>query len=205
MTGSPDLVLALARAGLIQFGRFVQPDGAIWPVAVWLRMLPSYPALLADVAAALAPLLEGGAVDRVLTTPDATPLGVALSLRTNLPLVYPYGEVRDYTAAYAIEGAYDVGHPTALLSDVLLDAPQAGGITALARRVGLEIRAVVAVLDLGLGAREALASAGYGAAHCLLDLRAALPVLEAGGLLPPLMRATVETWIGSFGYGEDAG
>jgi hypothetical protein len=37
---------------------------------------------------------------------------VALSLRANLPLVYPYGETRDYTAAFAIEGAYDVGHPT---------------------------------------------------------------------------------------------
>ena len=40
------LGLALAQAGLIQFGRFVQTDDTIWPVAVHLRWLPSYPALL---------------------------------------------------------------------------------------------------------------------------------------------------------------
>jgi orotate phosphoribosyltransferase len=107
------LTLALARAGLIQFGRFFQPDGAAWPVALPLRWLPSYPALLRDVAAALEPLLDGIEADRILTTADATPIGVALSLRTDRPLVYPYGEVRAYTAAFAIEGAYDVASDAA--------------------------------------------------------------------------------------------
>ncbi len=134
-----DLTLKLARAGLVQFGRFERAGGDVWPVMVNLLWLPSYPALLRDVAAALQPLLEGIAADRMLTTVDALPIGVALSLRADIPLVYPYGEVRDYTAAFAIEGAYDVGHPTLLLSDVLIDAPQANQITALARKVGLEI------------------------------------------------------------------
>ncbi len=52
--GAPGaLTLALAQAGLIQFGRFFQPDGSAWPVALNLRWLPSYPALLREVAAAL--------------------------------------------------------------------------------------------------------------------------------------------------------
>lgn len=189
------LVLALARAGLIQFGRFTQPDGTIWPVALNLRWLPSYPALLRDVAAALEPLLDGIEADRILTTVDAIPLGVALSLQTDKPLVYPYGDVRDYTAAFAIEGAYDVGHPTLLLSNVLIDAGQSQAITTLARRVGLDVHAVLSVIDLGLGARDELIAAGYEV-RCLLMLRDNLPELEAAGLLPPTMRATVETWIG---------
>jgi orotate phosphoribosyltransferase len=193
------LSIKLAKAGLIQFGRFIQPDGAAWPVALMLRWLPSYPALLWDVAAALEPLLDGITADRILSTAEAIPIGVALSLRSSRPLVYPYGEVRSYTAAYAIEGAYDVGHPTLLLSDSLIDAPQAQTITALARRVGLEVHDVLAVMDLGLGAREELEAAGY-VVHSVLSLRDLLPLLEAEELLPPVMRASVERWMEEFSH-----
>ncbi|HVO44160.1 MAG TPA: hypothetical protein VMT34_16140 [Aggregatilineales bacterium] len=188
------LALSLARAGLIQFGRFVQPDGAIWPIAVHLRWLPAYPALLRDVAAALGALLEGIEADRLLTTADAIPLGVALTLHTDLSMVYISGEVRDYTAAFAIEGAYDVGHPTVLLSDLLLDAAQAHAITALAQRVGLEVHTILSVLDMGLGACEALAAAGY-TLRCALVLHEMLPVLQTQGWIPAVMRASVEHWI----------
>jgi len=188
------LGIALTRAGLIQFGRFVQPDGVIWPVAVHLRWLPSYPALLRDVAASLGTLLDGVKADRLLTTTDAIPLGVALSLHTNLPMVYVSGEERDYTAAFAIEGAYDVGHPTVLLADTLIDPAQAQAITALAQRVGLEVHTILSVLDMGLGAHEALTAAGY-TLRCALVLREVLPVLAEEGLIPPTMRATVENWM----------
>ena len=86
------------------------------------------------------------------------------------------------------------GHPTLLLSDVLIDAPQADRVTALARRVGLDVHTVLAVIDLGLGARGELESAGYGV-RCVLALREMLPVLAEEGFLPPVMRQTVETWL----------
>jgi orotate phosphoribosyltransferase len=189
-----DLALALAQAGLIQFGHFVQPDGSIWPVAVHLRWLPSYPALLRDVAAVLAALLDGLEADRLVTTVEAIPLGTALSLHCDLPMVYPYGAVRDYTAAFAIEGAYDVGHPTVLLSDVLIDPAQAETITALARRVGLEVCSVLAVLDMGLGGRERLEAAGH-TVRGALTLRESLPTLAQAGLLPAPMHREVEAWL----------
>jgi orotate phosphoribosyltransferase len=193
-TTSADLVRALATAGLILFGRFERPDSSVWPVMVNLRWLPSYPDLLRDTAAALDPLLDRVNADRLLTTMDALPIGVALSLRKNTPLVYPYGDVREYTAAFAIEGAYDVGHPTVLLSDVLIDEPQATEITAVARRVGLDVGSILAVVDLGLGARRTLKAAGYTVAT-VLTLRAMLPVLADAGKLPPVMRTTVEEWL----------
>lgn len=188
------LALALAREGLIQFGRFVHDDGAIWPLAVRLLWLPSYPVLLKQTAAALQPLLDQVAADRLLTTGDAIPLGTALSLASGVPMTYPYGEVRDYTAAYAIEGAYDVGHPTVLLSDVLIDGTQAEQITALARRVGLDVHAVLAVLDLGLGAREQLSAMDY-TVHSVLALDDMLPLLAENDMLPAGMRATVQNWL----------
>lgn len=197
-------VTTFARAGLIQFGRFVQPDGQVWPVALHLRWLPSYPALLKQTAAGLAALLDGINADRILSTVDAIPLGVALSLYTERPLVYPYGEVRDYTAAFAIEGAYDTGHPTVLLADSLIDAAQAHSITTLARRVGLEIQAVLAVMDLGLGAREDLLASGYRV-RCLVALGDNLAVLEANGWLTPAMRVIVQKWVEEHQHGHKTG
>ena len=164
---------SLAEAGLIQFGRFARTDGAAWPVLVRLRWLPSYPALLHDVAAALGRALEGTPADRVLTTQDAIPLGVALSLHTGLPMTYPYGEVRDYTTAFAIEGAYD-------------SAPHLTGRSwrttrlsacCAARRVGLN-RGMCSLLDLGLAR-----STGGHCVTTLFALRDMLAPLVEGGIL----------------------
>ena len=188
------LARALADAGLIQFGRFAQPDGGVWPVAVHLDWLPSYPDVLRQAARALAPLMDGLGVDRVLAGPGALPVGVALSFETGVPLVYTVSEMRSSADAFAIEGAYYFGHPTGLLSNLLLNAAQAESLTALAGRVGLEVRAMLAVLDLGLGAREALEAGGW-IVRSSLTLGRALPVLEAAGTLPPAMRARVQTWI----------
>lgn len=188
------LARALAAAGLIQFGRFEQPGGAPWPISIHLSWLPSYPGTLREVAQALAPLLDGLGVDRVLAAPGALPVAVALGLETGMPVVYAAGEASAATAAYAIEGAYDVGHPTALLLDRLLDAAQAQAIGALAGRVGLDVHAALCVLDLGLGARQALEAGGW-TVRAALTLDEALPALEAAGVLPPVMRASVQAWI----------
>lgn len=191
---SAGLARALAAAGLIQFGRFEQPDGASWPVAIHLGWLPSYPDTLRVVARALAPLLDRLSVDRVLAAPGALPIAVALALETGMPVVYTVNEARPATAAHAIEGAYDVGHPTVLLSDVLRDAAQAQAIGALAERVGLDVRAALCVVDLDLGARQALEAGGW-TVRAVLTLDAALPELEAAGVLPPVMRASVQAWL----------
>ena len=188
-----DLTIALAEVGLIQFGRFEQDDGAIWPVALRLRWLPSYPALLAQVAAALADLLPDGQADRVLTTHEATPLGVAVGLASGVPVTYPFGELRDYTAAFAIEGAYDVGHPTVLVADVLAAATQAADLTHLARRVGLNVHDVIAVVDLGVGARSALVQDGFRV-RAALSLDTMLPVLADAGWVSVPMRQRVVDW-----------
>jgi len=194
MQQADGLAQALADAGLILFGRFARPDGRIWPVAVHLDWLPSYPDLLRQTARALVPLLNGLGADRVLAAPGALPVGVALGLEAGVPLVYAVSEKTGGADAFAIEGAYDVGHPTVLLSNMLLDAGQAQSLVALAGRVGLEVRALLAVLDLGLGARDALEANGWPV-HCALALADALPTLEAAGALPPAMGAHVRTWI----------
>lgn len=187
------LAAGLIEAGLVQFGRFAQPDGSFWPLAVHLDWLPSYPALLRRAAAVMADLSAALPVDRLLAAPGALPIAVGLGLDAGLPVTYWHGDVRDYTAAYAIEGAYDVGHPTALLIDVLAGADPVRTLIEQAHRVGLEVTALLVVLDLGLGAVEALRATGPDV-RCALSLADLLPLFEAQGRLPAALRATLERW-----------
>ncbi len=186
------LALRLADAGLIQFGRFSQPDGSIWPVQVHLDWLPSYPALLRDVAAALADLLGGQPADRLLTTPTTIPLGTALSLHTGLPMTYARWSAPDRSPA--IEGAYDVGHPTVLLSDVLTDAEHARQLIGLAHHVGLDVHSVLVTLDLGLGAHRQLQAEGYRVLR-LMALPDLLDSLAERGHITTSLCTALRRWL----------
>jgi len=183
-----DLVASLVRIGAIQFGRFERQPGVFEPIALNLRLLPSYPATLRALAAELAPLAHVAGLPHLLTTPAAVPLGVALSLATTMPMVYPAAG-----DSHTIEGAYDYYVPTVLLTDVLADGSMERALIKRVKGMGLEVKAVVAVLDLGIEGRT-VGDVSVAAWQRIPDL---LP-----GLTTPLMQTAVQAWIGSLSVRE---
>jgi orotate phosphoribosyltransferase len=139
-----DIIQTLARIGVIQFGQFETAPGVFAPLAIRFGLLPSYPATLRALAAEIAPLVRIDGLTHLLAMPAAVPLGVAVSLATNLPLVYPSSDDPP-----TVEGAYDFDVPTVLLTDVLTDGAAERDLAARVRSLGLDVKAVVAVLDLG--------------------------------------------------------
>jgi orotate phosphoribosyltransferase len=141
-----DLVRDLVRIGAIQFGQFEMKDrpGEFAPVAIRLGLLPSYPSVLRALAQELAPLVKIDGLTHLLAAPSAVPLGVAVSLAADMPLVYPTSGDSD-----GIEGAYDYSVPTVLLTNVLSDGSAERALIKRVKSVGLEVRAVVAVIALG--------------------------------------------------------
>src|SRR5215475_14310096 len=93
---------SLIQIGAVQFGQFEQQPGVFAPLAINLRIVPSYPEILKALADEIAPLVRVDRLTHLLTTPAAVPIGVAVSLAASIPLVYPAaGDPRH------IEGAYD--------------------------------------------------------------------------------------------------
>jgi orotate phosphoribosyltransferase len=173
------------RLGFLQFGRFEDDKGKFHPLTFQLRLLPSYPAVHQATAKALLPLLGSG-YDRLLATRETVGLGALLSVLSGLPLVYPYGESKSYTQAFVIEGAYDLGHPTILLTYVLnAEANQT------AQGVGLNVRKVVGLFSLGQKVQGALRAQGLDVA-VLFDLPQVLAGLTD---LPQALRQTVLAWL----------
>jgi orotate phosphoribosyltransferase len=172
---------ALLRIGAIQFGRFETRPGRFQPLKINLRLLPSYPDVLEMLAEALAPLIRLDGLTHLLVMPAAVPIGVAVSLKTGIPLVYPPADDPQF-----IEGAFDYNVPTLLLTDVLHGGSAERAMIAHARKQGLEVWAVVAVFDLG-HALPGKVNSLYG-----VDT-----VLALGQAQSPHLRLVVQAWLES--------
>jgi uridine monophosphate synthetase len=174
---------SLIRIGAVQFGQFEQQPGVFAPLAINLRIVPSYPEILKTLAEEIAPLVRIEGLTHLLTTPAAVPIGVAISMAASIPLVYPSaGDPRH------IEGAYDFNEPTVLLTDVLRDGEDEQKLIDHVRGLGLDVKAVIAVIDLGICAK----SDKPFPAVSWRKLDELLPEMPASS---PSMRAVVRDWL----------
>lgn len=174
-----NLVHALAQAGLIQFGLFVDGDHQR-PVQFKFEMLASYPDVLRDLAAQLAPLM--GEADRLLCASDASALGVALALHTGVPLVMSRVGVGD---SIDLIGAYDIGHPAVYLTNVVDKSPLSMRVIAHAERVGLQVHQHIGITTLDDDVPNT----------SLMTIAALLDALVAAGDVPPGQAAAVVAWM----------
>lgn len=133
----------MLEAGLLQFGWF-EPEGI--PLRLSLEMLPAYPDILAQIVAE--GMKHTSNMNRLVCTIDALPLGVGLSLKTNIPLVYSRGSGE--APYHDLVGAYDIGHPALLLVNALDNTESTTKLIHKARSVGLQIQYIVAIMDLGI-------------------------------------------------------
>ncbi|HVU09988.1 MAG TPA: hypothetical protein VHD90_01870 [Phototrophicaceae bacterium] len=135
-----DLAQKLIDAGLIQFGWF----GEV-PFTLHLDMLASYPDVLTQVVDEAQTVFGTAQATRLLCTADAIPFGVAHSLRSGIPLVYSRGSTD--APVFDLVGAYDIDHPTLLLTNSLGDKATLTPLIAGARRVGLEVHTLIPILE----------------------------------------------------------
>jgi len=181
------LTQLLLDAGLLQFGWF---EGA--PMQMGLEMLPSYPDILnkiADEAQAFIVKLEVQP-ERLIATAASVPLGVAISLRTNIPLVYSRGI--GGAAVDDLVGAYDIGHPVLMVAGVIGGPSGMEEFVHTARRVGLQIQNCFGVIDLGTISLENIEALSKTA---LLHLPTLINGLVADGYLPEGQAEAVQKWI----------
>lgn len=182
-----ELTRLLAETGLIQFGRF-QNGAETRPFLLSFDYLPAYPPVLEIIAQTAQWLLDRLTIHRLVATADSVPFGVAVSLQADISLVYSRGT--DKEAVYDLAGAYNIGHAAVLLINVLEDTQPLIPFIHSARRVGLEIHTLLAVLDLGTAAPIP----GI-AARSILTLPAVVRDLTAKAFLPTGQAEAVMDWV----------
>lgn len=191
-----DLVLALADLGAIRFGTFTLASGIQSPIYVDLRLLVSRPAVLAKAAEAYAVLLAQVECDRIAGVPYAAlPIGTAVALTANKPLIYPRKEAKEHGLGKLIEGAWQPGDRVAIIEDLITSGGSTIKTAETLRAAGLVVEHAIVLIDREQGGPAKLAEAGI-AAHAVLQLTAILDILTAAGRLDPAKRQEVLDFLG---------
>ena len=171
----------LHEAGCIRFGEFTLKDGSIAPIYVDLRVLVGEPATLRLLASAIAERLSEFEFDLITGIPYAAlPIGVAVSLEADLPLVYARREAHSTGTRKQVEGKFQKGQTVLVIDDVITTGDSKLEAWEPLKAAGLEVRDVLVVIDRQQGGAERLAKEGLRL-HSIATISELLEHLGASG------------------------
>lgn len=185
------LVLTLNDIGAVRIGRFELHSGRMSPIYIDLRLLASFPNALREAAAAYRHRLKTLTFDRIAATPLAgLPIGTAICLDMNLPLIYPRKTVKGYGTGKQIEGQWEIGQTVVVVDDLITSGDSLlKGITFL-KAAGLRVNEAVVLIDREQGGREALEEQGYRL-HSLMTIGQLLAIMESRERITSHQRARI--------------
>lgn len=134
------------------------------------------PMLLAEIAAALAPLVPAGTEVLAGLEMGGIPIATALSLRTGIPASFVRKEAKKYGTARLAEGADIAGRVVTVVEDVITTGGQVLISTDDLRSLGALVANVICVIDRSADSGSILAEHGL-TMHALLT-RAQLDAAE---------------------------
>lgn len=156
------LVLTLFDIGAIQFGRFRLHSGRESRIYIDLRVVVSYPHALRQVAAAYRTVLEGLRFDLLAATPLAgLPIGTAICLDMNVPLIYPRKTAKSYGTGKNVEGRWSIGQTAVVVDDLITSGDSILQTIATLKATGLRVTDAVVLIDREQGGRHTMEQQGY--------------------------------------------
>jgi uridine monophosphate synthetase len=211
-TQSQSLISNLHSIGCVKFGQFKLKSGLMSPIYIDLRLLVTHPHVLKQAAQAMAAVIADEAqamsepskienpkskitFDRLAALPYAgLPIGVAVALETNKPLIYPRKEAKDYGTAKLIEGEYHAGETVLMVDDLITKGTAKLEALKPLTDEGLIVKDILVLIDREQGGAVELAQRGV-ALHAVFTLSQMLDELVDAGRLAPAQREEVLTWI----------
>ena len=178
-----NLAIKLYDIGAVQFGKYRLSSGKKSTVYLDLRVLVSFPDVLAQVASTYHNFLKRLKVkfDLISAPPMAgLPIGTALSLEMRCPLIYPRKTAKSYGMGKGIEGVWTIGEKVLVIDDVITSGGSIIHAIAVLKAAGLRVTHAVVLIDREQGGKKILAEEGYKL-HSVMTLRYLLSVVHDYG------------------------
>lgn len=185
------LALTLFDIGAVRLGQFKLHSGRTSPIYLDLRLLISYPEALRQATAVYQTILAQLHFDLLAAAPMAgLPLGTALCLELNMPLIYPRKTAKSYGTGKAIEGKWAVGQTAVVIDDLITSGDSILQAIASLKAAGLVVKDAVVLVDREQEGAETLRSQGYKL-HTAITLTHLLAILESHERITARQRAKV--------------
>lgn len=185
------LSLRLHDIEAVRFGRFTLHSGKSSPLYIDLRLLASFPQVMRLAARAYRQVLETLEFDLLAATPLAgLPIGTAISLDMDIPLIYPRQQTKSYGTGKQIEGKWTVGQTAVVVDDLITSGDSLMEGIAFLKAAGLHVNDAVVLIDREQGGKETLLSQGYNL-HYAITISRMLTILEENGRITAKKRTQI--------------
>jgi len=165
------LAKSLYYSGCIKFGDFVLKSGMTSPIYIDLRAIISFPQLLKRVAKEYIAILDNLHFDKIVAIPyTALPIGTAICLENNVPMIYPRKETQVYGTKASFEGNYYKGEKVVIVDDLVASGDSIYETLDKINEAELVVKDVVVLIDRESGGCDRLTRDGYNL-HYIFKLK----------------------------------
>lgn len=185
------LALTLFDIGAVQLGKFKLHSGKKSRIYLDLRVLVSYPDALRLVTSAYCDLVASLEYDLIAATPLAgLPLGTALALQIDKPMIYPRKTAKSYGTGKSIEGKWEIGQTAVVIDDLITSGDSILQTIAVLKASGLRVQDAIVLIDREQGGSDTLRGEGYNC-HSVITLHHLLAILQDHGRITAKQHAKV--------------
>ncbi len=185
------IISRLHTIGAIKFGSFKLKSGLTSPIYIDLRLIVSYPKILAAVADEIWKLISGLEKTCICGVPyTALPIATAISLQQDIPMIMRRKEVKEWGTKRAIEGSFQAGDRCVIIEDLVTSGSSIFETIAPLEEEGLIVRHAAVLIDREQGGAQNLMERGYQL-HSVFKLSSIIYDLAKDGVIDPQTRSSV--------------